>query len=70
MAHEDLLAAVATLLEDIAARPEDRRLLQAQLRRKVAEMRDRGLPVRAELLQYEDDPGDGAADDLFDNMPI
>ena len=70
MAHEDLLAAVATLLDDIAARPEDRALLREQLRRKVAEMRARGLPVRAELLQYEDDPADDAGDDFFDNMPV
>ncbi len=70
MAHEDLLAAVATLLDDIVARPEDRALLQEQLRRKVAEMRAHGLPVRAELLQYEDDAADDAGDDFFDNMPV
>ncbi len=70
MAHEDLLAAVATLLDDIAARPEDRVLLREQLRRKVAEMRTAGLPVRAELLQYEDDPDDDTTDDFFDNMPV
>jgi hypothetical protein len=70
MAHEDLLAAVATLLDDITARPEDRALLQQQLRRKVAEMRAAGLPVRAELLQYEDEPADDAGDDFFDNMPV
>ncbi len=69
MAHEDLLADVATLLEDIVARPEDRMMLHGQLCRKVAEMRKLGLPVRAELLQYEDDPEDDADDD-FDNMPI
>ena len=70
MAHEDLLAAVATLLDDIAARPEDRVLLREQLRRKVAEMRTAGLPVRAELLQYEDDPDEDTTDDFFDNMPV
>ncbi|PIE07376.1 MAG: hypothetical protein CSA74_08330 [Rhodobacterales bacterium] len=69
MAHENLLADVATLLEDIVARPEDRMTLHGQLSRKVAEMRKLGLPVRAELLQYEDDPEDDADDD-FDNMPI
>ena len=69
MAHEDLLAAVATLLDDIAARPEDRALLQEQLRRKIGEMRKEGLPVRAELLQYEDDLSD-SEDDFFDNMPV
>ena len=69
MAHEQLLAAVATLLDDLAARPEDRGLLQEQLRRKIGEMRVQGLPVRAELLQYEDDLT-AENDDFFDNMPI
>ena len=70
MAHEDLKAAIATLLDDIAARPEDRNVLQDQLRRKIAEMRAHGLPVRAELLQYEDDPADDIGEDAFDNMPV
>ena len=69
MAQKELLAAVATLLDDLAARPEDRVFLQEQLRLKIGEMRAAGLPVRAELLQYEDafpeDP-----DDDFDNMPV
>jgi hypothetical protein len=33
-------------------------------------MRAAGLPVRAELLQYEDEPADEAGDDFFDNMPV
>ena len=70
MAHEQLLATVATLLDDILARPEDRATLSAQLRRKVAEMRAAGLPVRAELLQYEDAPADDTDEDFFDNMPV
>lgn len=69
MAHEDLLAAVATLLDDLAARPEDRVVLQEQLRRKIGEMRAAGLPVRAELLQFEDDLSQEPDDD-FDNVPI
>lgn len=69
MAQKELLAAVAALLDDLAARPEDRVLLQEQLRRKIAEMRAEGLPVRAELLQFEDDPSQEPDDD-FDNMPI
>ena len=32
MTHQDLLAAIATLLDDLAARPEDRAELVAQLR--------------------------------------
>lgn len=70
MAHEDLLAAIATLLDDIVARPEDRAVLQGQLRRKVAEMRREGLDVPAELLQYADDPAEAAGDDDFDNVPV
>lgn len=69
MEHKELLSAVATLLDDLAARPEDRALLQDQLRRKVGEMRQAGLPVRAELLQYEDDLAEDNGDD-FDNMPV
>jgi len=69
MAHEQLLAAVAALLDDLAARPEDRVLLREQLRRKIGEMRAQGVPVPAELLQYEDDPS-AETDDFFDNMPI
>ncbi len=69
MAHEDLLAAIATLLDDLSARPEDRYLLQDQLRRKIGELRAQGAPVPAELLQYEDDPS-SESDDVFDNMPI
>lgn len=69
MAHEQLLAAVATLLDDLAARPEDRAILQEQLRRKIGEMRAAGLPVRAELLQFEDDLPE-ESDDIFDNMPV
>lgn len=69
MAQTDLLAAVATLLDDLAARPEDRALLQDQLRRKVGEMREAGLHVRAELLQYEDALSEESDDD-FDNMPV
>lgn len=75
MSDEDLLAAVAALLEDLDARPEDRAQLQAQLRRKIAEMRAAGLHVGAELLQHEDsggEDGDQSRDggDLFDNMPV
>lgn len=73
MPNEDLLAAVSALLEDLEARPEDRAQLQAQLRRKIAEMRAAGLPVGAELLQHEDsgrDDRDGEGGDLFDNMPV
>ncbi|MCB1358374.1 MAG: hypothetical protein KDK53_18435 [Maritimibacter sp.] len=73
MSDDDLRAAVSALLDDLLARPEDRALLQAQLRRKIAEMRAAGIPVGAELLQHEDsgrDDSDGEGGDLFDNMPI
>ncbi|MCB1347705.1 MAG: hypothetical protein KDK11_03325 [Maritimibacter sp.] len=70
MTHQDLLAAIATLLDDLAARPEDRAELVAQLRRKIGALRAAGLPVRAELLQYEDAPAEAGAEDIFDNMPV
>lgn len=72
MKNEDLLAAVAILLDDLAARPEDRALLEAQLRGVIREMRARDLPVHAELAPFEADPdaagGEGA--DFFDNLPV
>ena len=44
--------------------------LVAQLRRKIGALRAAGLPVRAELLQYEDAPAEAGAEDIFDNMPV
>jgi len=70
MAFEEIRAAIDALIQEIAERPEDRLVLQEQLRTKLAEMRAMGLPVPADLKQFEDDLSDDDSDDFFDNMPV
>lgn len=70
MAFEDLKAGIALLLQEIEKRPEDRHVLQEELREKIAEMRGLGLPVPDDLLRLEDQLEQNDADDMFDNMPI
>ncbi len=70
MAFEDLKAAIATILDEIAARPEDRHILQEQLREKIAELEAMGLPVPEDYRRFEADLSEDDADDLFDNMPV
>lgn len=70
MAFEDLKAAIAALMDEIAARPEDRHVLLEELREKVAELEALGLPVPEDYVRLmaklaEDDSGD-----LFDNIPV
>ncbi|WP_095590063.1 hypothetical protein [Actibacterium ureilyticum] len=70
MAFEDLKAGIALLLQEIEKRPEDRHVLQEELREKIAEMRGLGLPVPDDLLRLEEQLDQNDADDMFDNMPI
>jgi len=70
MAFEDIRAAIDVLMDEIIARPEDRHILQEQLRAKIAELKALGLPVPADLAQFEDDLSDDDSDDFFDNMPV
>jgi hypothetical protein len=70
MAFEDIKAAIAMLMEEIARAPDDRHVLQEQLREKISELRALGLPVPADLKQFEEDLSDDDADDTFDNMPV
>lgn len=70
MAFEEIRAAIDALMEEIVARPEDRHVLQEQIRAKISELRALGLPVPADLKQFEEDLSDDDADDFFDNMPI
>jgi hypothetical protein len=70
MAFEEIRAAIDALMEEIIARPEDRHVLQEQIRAKLAELRALGLPVPADLKQFEEDLSDDSADDFFDNMPV
>ncbi len=70
MAFEQLRAAALMLLDEIEKRPEDRHVLQEQLREKIQEMRTLGLPVPEDLLKFVDQLEQEEADDMFDNMPI
>ena len=70
MAFEEMKAAVANILDEIAKRPEDRHVLQEQLREKIAEFEAMGLPVPEDYLKLVDELDDDEADDLFDNMPV
>lgn len=70
MAFEDLKASISLILDEIAKRPEDRHVLQEQLREKIAELESMGLPVPDDYRRFESELRDGDADDLFDNMPV
>lgn len=70
MAFEDLKAAISALLDEIAKRPEDRHILQEQLREKISELESQGLPVPEDYRRFAKELSDDDADDLFDNMPV
>jgi len=70
MAFEEIKAAIGALLDEIAQRPEDRHVLQEQLREKIAELETMGLPVPEDFKRLEAELSDDDADDLFDNMPV
>ncbi len=70
MAFETLKASILALMDEISARPEDRHVLQEQLREKIAELEALGLPVPDDFRRFEAKLSDEDADDLFDNMPV
>jgi len=70
MAFEQLKAGIALILEEIEKRPEDRHVLQEELREKIAELRALGLPVPDDILRLEAELEEDEADDIFDNMPV
>lgn len=53
MAFEALKAAIFTLMDEIEATPEDRHILQEQVREKLSEMKTLGLPMPADLVALE-----------------
>jgi len=63
-------AAIALMLQDIAARPEDRHVLQEALRQKISELRTMGQPVPDDILRLEQALEDPESDDFWDNMPV
>ena len=70
MPAEDIRARISALMTEMATHPGNIEALQDQLRAKVSELKALGLPVPAELLQFDDDPSADDADDEFDNMPV
>ncbi|MGB8621888.1 MAG: hypothetical protein WCD16_03620 [Paracoccaceae bacterium] len=70
MAFEQLKAGIALILEEIEKRPEDRHILQEELREKIAEMRSMGMEVPEDIQRLEQQLEDDDADDLFNDMPV
>lgn len=68
MAYDDIRTAIDRILDEIRKRPEDRLLLQEQLRVKVAELERAGLPVPARCRRTEAELEE--EEDFFDNMPV
>ena len=70
MAFEALRAGIALILQEIEKRPQDRHILQEELREKVAELRAMGLPVPEDIARLMAELEDDDADELFNNMPV
>jgi hypothetical protein len=65
MAFEALRASAMMILDEIAKCPDDRHVLQEQLREKIAEFRGLGLPVPEDLVRFEAELSDQGADDVL-----
>lgn len=65
MAFEALKAQVYMILDEIAARPEDRHILQENLREKLAELSALGMPLPEDLVRLEAQLEDRSADTLY-----
>lgn len=72
MAFEQIIAAIEALMGEIEQRPEDRHVLQEQLREKLSELRSLGLEVPSDLAALEEalSEQDENGDEDFDNMPV
>lgn len=70
MSFEALKAGIALILDEIEKRPEDRHILQEELREKIAELRALGLPVPEDIVRLERQLADDEADDLYNDMPV
>ena len=69
MAFEDLKAAIAALMDEISRRPEDRHVLQEQLREKIAEIEAMGMEAPADYKRFEEELSEDAADELYKDLP-
>ncbi|WP_460275873.1 hypothetical protein [Celeribacter sp. ULVN23_4] len=65
MAFEALKVQVYMILDEIAARPEDRHILQENLREKLAELSALGMPLPEDLVRLEAQLEDRSADTLY-----
>ncbi|MCA0043551.1 hypothetical protein [Celeribacter litoreus] len=65
MAFEALKAQVYMILDEIAARPKDRHILQENLREKLAELSALGLPLPEDLVRLEAELERQDADEVY-----
>lgn len=66
MAFENMKAGIAALMDEIMKRPEDRHVLQEQLRERISELESMGLPVPEDYKRFEDELSEDGADDIYD----
>lgn len=67
---ETLKASIAMILDEIAARPVDRHILQEDLREKIAELRALGLPVPEDIEALEKALEDPDNDELWKDLTV
>ncbi|MBW6417395.1 hypothetical protein [Celeribacter sp. PS-C1] len=65
MAFEALKTQVYMILDEIAARPADRHILQETLREKLAELSALGLPLPEDLVRLEAELEESSADQIY-----
>ncbi|ALI56109.1 hypothetical protein [Celeribacter marinus] len=65
MAFEALKIQIYMILDEIAQRPADRHILQEQLREKLSELSNLGLPLPADLVRLEADLEKSSADSVY-----
>lgn len=70
MSFETLRAGVDLLVRRMAEHPEDAHKYVDQLRDKLAEMRDLGLPMPASLCRIEECLAREEDETGFENMPV
>lgn len=69
MAFEALKIQAYMILDEIAARPADRHILQEQLREKLSELQSLGLPLPQDLVDLEHALEQGGADAVYPVRP-
>jgi len=65
MAFEALKMQAYMILDEIAQRPADRHILQEQLREKLSELSNLGLPLPEDLVRLEEELEQNNADQLY-----